>query len=248
MARADKAADVATIAEHFRTSNATVLTEYRGLTVAQLKTLRRTLGDTANYAVVKNTLTKIAAKEAGVEGLEHLLTGPSALAFIKGDPVEAAKGLRDFAKANPLLVIKGGYMDGKTLSVAEISQLADLESREVLLAKLAGAMKASLSQAAALFQAPLSQAARTIEALRVKAEADPSVIGGAGAAVVAEPAAETPVETVEDAPVAAAEVADEVVDATEDAPTSADAEVTEVAEEAAPAVAEAAADGETTEG
>ena len=180
MARADKAAAVAEIAEHFRTSNATVLTEYRGLTVAQLKTLRRSLGENANYAVVKNTLTKIAAKEAGVEGLDDLLAGPSAIAFVKGDPVEAAKGLRDFAKANPLLVIKGGYMDGKTLSAAEITKLADLESREVLLAKLAGAMKASLSQAAALFQAPLAQAARTIEALRVKAEADPSVIGGAG--------------------------------------------------------------------
>ena len=147
MARADKAADVAELAEHFRSSTATVLTEYRGLTVAQLKTLRRSLGDTANYAVVKNTLTKIAAKDAGVEGLDDLLAGPSAIAFIKGDPVEAAKGLRDFAKANPLLVIKGGYMDGKTLSAAEISKLADLESREVLLAKLAGAMKASLTQA-----------------------------------------------------------------------------------------------------
>ena len=182
MARADKAADIAEIAENFRTSTAAVLTEYRGLTVAQLKTLRRSLGETSNYAVVKNTLTKIAAKEAGVEGLDGLLAGPSAIAFIKGDPVVAAKGLRDFAKANPLLVIKGGYMDGKMLSAAEIAKLADLESREVLLAKLAGAMKASLSQAAALFQAPLAQAARTIEALRVKAEVDPSVIGGAGAA------------------------------------------------------------------
>ena len=244
MARADKAADVAELAEHFRSSTATVLTEYRGLTVAQLKTLRRSLGDTANYAVVKNTLTKIAAKDAGVEGLDDLLAGPSAIAFIKGDPVEAAKGLRDFAKANPLLVIKGGYMDGKTLSAAEISKLADLESREVLLAKLAGAMKASLSQAAALFNAPLANAARTIEALRVKAEADPSVIGGAGAA----PAAAAPAEAAEAA-------AEEVV---ADAP--ADAEAAEVAaEDTAPeaaaeevavaaADAEAAEDGETTEG
>ena len=256
MARADKEADVAEIAENFRTSNAAVLTEYRGLTVAQLKTLRRALGETNNYAVVKNTLTKIAARDAGVEGLDGLLAGPSAIAFIKGDPVEAAKGLRDFAKANPLLVIKGGYMDGKTLSAAEISKLADLESREVLLAKLAGAMKASLSQAAALFQAPLAQAARTIEALRVKAEADPSVIGGAGAAapaaeaspVVAEVAVEAPAEAVEDA---AAE--------TEEVAVEAAAEVTEAAEEATEVVAEAAEttdapapaeaqDGETTEG
>ena len=228
MARPDKAADVAEITENFRSSTATVLTEYRGLTVAQLKTLRRSLGDTATYAVVKNTLTKIAAKEAGVEGLDDLLAGPSAIAFVKGDPVEAAKGLRDFAKANPLLVIKGGYMDGKTLSAAEISKLADLESREVLLAKLAGAMKASLSQAAALFQAPLSQAARTIEALRVKAEADPSVIGGAGAAAPAAEAA--PAEEV--APEAPAEVEDAVVESTE---------------EAAPEAAAAEA-GETTEG
>jgi large subunit ribosomal protein L10 len=224
MARADKAADVAEIAEHFRTSTATVLTEYRGLTVAQMKTLRRSLGETANYAVVKNTLTKIAAKQAGIEGLDSLLTGPSAIAFIKGDPVVGAKGLRDFAKAHPLLVIKGGYMDGNLLSVAEISQLADLESREVLLAKLAGAMKASLSQAAALFQAPLAQAARTIEALRVKAEADPSVIGGAG---VATPAAEAAPVIEEAAPEAADEVAADAV--SED-------------------TAEAAADGGTTEG
>jgi large subunit ribosomal protein L10 len=245
MARADKAADVAEIAEHFRTSTATVLTEYRGLTVAQLKTLRRSLGETANYAVVKNTLTKIAAKEAGVEGLDGLLVGPSALAFFKGDPVEGAKGLRDFAKANPLLVIKGGYMDGKTLSAAEISQLADLESREVLLAKLAGAMKASLSQAAALFQAPLAQAARTIEALRVKAEADPSVIGGAG---VAAPVAEAAAVTEEAAP--------EVADAdTAAAPESEEAAVEAVAEDTT-ATTEAASDdavaatedGATTEG
>jgi len=237
MARADKAADVAEIADHFRTSTAAVLTEYRGLTVAQLKTLRRSLGETNNYAVVKNTLTKIAAKDAGVEGLDHLLAGPSAIAFIKGDPVEAAKGLRDFAKANPLLVIKGGYMDGKTLSAAEISKLADLESREVLLAKLAGAMKASLSQAAALFQAPLAQAARTIEALRVKAEADPSVIGGAGAAA---PAAEAPVAEEVVAPSADSEETVAVAETeAPDAPVSAEAEVVEAAE---------AAEGETTEG
>jgi large subunit ribosomal protein L10 len=245
MARADKGAAVAEIADHFRTSNATVLTEYRGLTVAQLKTLRRTLGETANYAVVKNTLTKIAAKEAGVEGLDDLLTGPSALAFIKGDPVEAAKGLRDFAKANPLLVIKGGYMDGKTLSAAEISKLADLESREVLLAKLAGAMKASLSQAAALFQAPLAQAARTIEALRVKAEADPSVIGGAGTPAAA-PAAEAVAATEE----AAEPAADEVVEAAAadtDAPAEAPAADAEVTEEAASTTEAVAADSETTE-
>jgi large subunit ribosomal protein L10 len=170
MARADKTATVAELTEEFRTSSAAVLTEYRGLTVAQMKELRRSLGATTTYAVVKNTLTRIAARDAGVEGLEALLAGPSAIAFVKGDPVEAAKGLRDFAKANPALVIKGGYLDGKVLSSPEVSKLADLESREVLLAKLAGAMKASMSQAVSLFAAPLSQAARTIDALRVKRE------------------------------------------------------------------------------
>jgi large subunit ribosomal protein L10 len=182
MAREDKAATVAELAEEFRTSTAAVLTEYRGLTVSQISQLRRSLQGVANYAVVKNTLTKIAAREAGVEGLDALLSGPSAIAFIKGDPVEGAKSLKNFAKDNPLLVLKAGYMDGRVLDAAEIKKLADLESREVLLAKLAGAMKASMSQAASLFAAPLSQAARTVEALRVKAEADPSIIGGAGAA------------------------------------------------------------------
>jgi large subunit ribosomal protein L10 len=223
--------------------------------VAQLKTLRRSLGETNNYAVVKNTLTKIAAKEAGVEGLDALLAGPSAIAFIKGDPVEAAKGLRDFAKANPLLVIKGGYMDGKTLSAAEISKLADLESREVLLAKLAGAMKASLSQAAALFQAPLAQAARTIEALRVKAEADPSVIGGAGAPAPAVEAA----PVVEEVAAATDETTEDAVAETEEVAVEAATEVSESVEETTEVVAEPlettdapapaeAQDGETTEG
>ena len=172
MARPDKAAAVAELTDRFRGSNAGVLTEYRGLTVAQLKELRRSLGENATYAVVKNTLTTIAAKEAGVDAFDGQLTGPSAIAFITGDPVEAAKGLRDFAKANPQLVIKGGYMEGKTLSPSEITRLADLESREVLLAKLAGAMKASLNNAAYLFAAPLAQAARTIDALRAKVEAE----------------------------------------------------------------------------
>ena len=172
MARPDKAAAVAELAEEFRGSAAIVLTEYRGLTVKQLTELRRSLGGNASYAIVKNTLTKIAAKEAGVEGIDDHLVGPSAIAFVKGDPVDAAKGLRDFARANPVLVIKGGVLDGKPLSADEIKKLADLESREVLLAKLAGAMKASLSGAASLFAAPLSQTARLIEALRQKVEAD----------------------------------------------------------------------------
>jgi large subunit ribosomal protein L10 len=172
MARPDKAAAVAELTDEFRSSNGAVLTEYRGLTVAQLRQLRTALGDDVNYAVVKNTLTKIAAKDAGVESFDSLLQGPSAIAFIKGDPVVAAKGLRDFAKANPLLVIKGGVLDGKALGSDEINKLADLESREVLLAKLAGAMKAAPQQAVSLFAAPLSQAARLFAALQDKLPAE----------------------------------------------------------------------------
>ncbi|MGA8851982.1 MAG: 50S ribosomal protein L10 [Aeromicrobium sp.] len=200
MARQDKAAAVAELADNFRESNGAVLTEYRGLTVKQLQELRRILGENVSYAVAKNTLTKIAAKDAGVELDEALLTGPTAIAFINGDVVEAAKGLRDFAKANSPLVIKGGYLDGAILTPEEIAKLADLESREVLLAKLAGGMKASLSNAASLFNAPLSQAARALGALQAKAEADPSVLA-AGAPAAAEPetaeapVAEAPAET-----------------------------------------------------
>ena len=170
MARPEKAAAVAELTDRFRASNAAVLTDYRGLTVAQLSMLRASISDHATYAVVKNTLTGIAAKAAGVTAFEGQLAGPSAIAFITGDPVETAKSMRDFAKANPALVIRGGYLDGKPLTAADVTKLADLEPREVLLAKLAGAMKASLSNAAALFAAPLSQTARVIEALRQKQE------------------------------------------------------------------------------
>lgn len=168
MARPDKAAAVAELKELFSNSNAAVLTEYRGLTVEQLKTLRRSMGENATYAVVKNTLTEIAAKEVGIDAFEGKMAGPSAIAFVTGDPVEVAKSLRDFAKDNPNLILKGGYMDGAELDEAGIKKLADLESREVLLAKAAGAMKGALSKAAALFQAPLAQTARVTDALRAK--------------------------------------------------------------------------------
>ena len=187
--RTDKGAAVAELTDNFRNSPATVLTEYRGLTVSQLTQLRRALGATTTYAVAKNTLAKRAAADAGIDGLDALFTGPTALAFVSGDPVEAAKGLRDFAKANPLLVIKGGVFEGKAISAAEVTKLADLDSREVLLAKLAGAMKQNLSKAAALFQAPLSKTARLAAALQDKREktdggaASPAsdTDGGAGA-------------------------------------------------------------------
>ena len=181
MARPDKAADVAELVESFQGAAGAVLTEYRGLSVKQLQDLRRALGENTQYAVVKNTLTKIAATEAGVEGFDDLLTGPTAIAFINGDVVEAAKGLRDFAKANPALVIKGGLFEGRPLDAKEIAKLADLESREVLLAKLAGGMLASLTQAVQLLNAPIAQAARLAGALQAKAEQDPSILqGGAG--------------------------------------------------------------------
>ena len=195
--RPEKAAAVAEIAEAFRGATAAVLTEYRGLSVKQISDLRVALGADTTYSVVKNTLTKIAAADAGVTGLDALLVGPTAVAFIKGEPVQAAKALRDFAKANPVLIVKGGVMDGRALSPEEIAKLASLESREVLLAKMAGALLASLSNAVYLLNAPLAQAARVIGALQAKAEADPSVLGGgagtpAPAAAADEPATEEP--------------------------------------------------------
>lgn len=193
MARPDKVAAVAELKEKFSSADATVLTEYRGLSVSALKDLRRSLGSDATYAVAKNTLTRIAAKEAGIEGLDEQLVGPTALAFINGDVASVAKGLKNFAKDNPLLVIKGGVMDGNVLDADQVKKLADLESREVLLAKLAGGLKANLTKAAVVFNALPSKAARGLGALQEKAAADPPVIGGAGEASDQEPkTTETP--------------------------------------------------------
>ncbi len=234
MARAEKAAAVAEIVESFNESAGAVLTEYRGLTVKQLQDLRRSLRGNADYAVVKNTLAKLAANEAGINGFDDLLTGPTAIAFINGDVVEAAKGLRDFAKANPTLVIKGGVLDGKALDASEVAKLADLESREVLLGKLAGAMLASLSQAVYLLNAPIAQVARLAGALQAKAEQDPSILaGGAGtpapadepatdeaAAATEEPAAEATEET--DGHVGSEESAEDSIDSADEATESED--------------------------
>jgi large subunit ribosomal protein L10 len=184
MPNAEKIETVAEISERFSRSSAAVITEYRGLTVKQVTQLRRSLGRDTTYAVVKNTLTKRAASDAGVTIDEALLVGPTAIAFVSGDPVEAAKGLRDFAKANPLLVIKGGILDGRSLSAEEVNRIADLESREVLLARIAGALKALPTRAAGLFQAPLSQMARLAKALEEKK--------AAAAEASAAPAAEAP--------------------------------------------------------
>ena len=187
-----KAAVIDEITERFQQSSAAVLTEYRGLTVAQLTQLRRSLGEGSSYAVVKNTLTKRAADSVGFSDLGPLLSGPTAIAFIEGDPVEAAKAIRDFAKANPMLVVKGGVVEGRTVDAREVTRLADVESREVLLAKLAGAMKGNLTKAAGLFQAPLSQMARLAAALQEKKAADAPA---AEAPAAEEPAADTASDT-----------------------------------------------------
>jgi len=231
MARAEKQAAVAEIVDSFNDAAGAVLTEYRGLTVKQLQELRRSLGENANYAVVKNTLAKLAAKDAGIDGFEDLLTGPTAIAFIKGDVVEAAKGLRDFAKANPTLVIKGGVLDGRPLDAKEVAKLADLESREVLLGKLAGAMLASLSQAVYLLNAPIAQAARLAGALQAKAEQDPSILAGGASpesdsgSVAAE---EAEAATAADAP--SDEVTEAPADETTEDPAAAETEAAPAAE------------------
>jgi len=170
MATPDKVSAVKELADQFRDSSAVVITEYRGLSVPQLAALRTQIRASATFKVAKNTLAARAAKDAGLEGLDDLFVGPTAIAFVTGDPVEAAKGLKDFSKANPDLVLKGGVLDGIVLSAEEINKVADLESREVMLAKTAGVLKASLLGAAYLFQAPLSQGVRTVDALRAKQE------------------------------------------------------------------------------
>jgi len=201
MAREDKVAAVAELTERFQSSAGAVLTEYRGLSVAQLGELRRSLGDHATFAVVKNTLTKIAASDAGVaQELTDMLTGPSAIAFVQGDVVEAAKGLRDFSRVNPFLVIKGGVLDGKVMTPGEIVKLADLEPREVLLAKLAGAMKASMSGAAATFAALPTQMARLLAALEQKQASEAPAGAEAQDAAPAEAQDAAPAEAQDAAP------------------------------------------------
>ena len=217
MAKADKATAVAEITEQFRASTATVVTEYRGLTVANMAELRRSLGDSTSYAVAKNTLVKRAASEAGIEGLDELFAGPTAIAFITGEPVAPAKALKKFAKDNKALVIKGGYMDGRALTVAEVERIADLESREVLLAKLAGAMKANLSKAAALFNAPASQVARLAAALQEKRAAEGETLPATEAAAET---ADAPAEEAVEAPEATEATATEATEAPADTETT----------------------------
>ena len=233
MPNKEKLGAVAEIVDHFNESSATVITEYRGLTVKQVTQLRQALGADATYTVVKNTLTRRAAAEAGVSIDDSMLVGPTAIAFVKGDPVAAAKGLRDFAKANPLLVIKGGVLEGRSLSAAEVNQIADLESREVLLAKIAGVLKALPTRAAGLFQAPLSQVARLAKALEDKTPAGtaPTAEATDASATTEAPAAEaTETEGAEAPQVEAAEATE--TEAAE-APATADAPATDTPAEPA---------------
>ena len=212
MARPVKEAAVAELTEDFKSASATYLTEYRGLTVTSMKELRRSLGSDTKYSVVKNTLTKIAAKNAGVDISDDLLVGPSALAFIKGDPIDAARNLKNFQKENPLLVVKGGIYEGKFVTTAEIMQLADLESREVLLAKLAGAMKGSLAKAARIFDALRIKLEAGAPAVAPVAEAAP-VVAEAPAVEEAAPAAEAVAEVTEEVVAEVAVVTEPVADA-----------------------------------
>jgi large subunit ribosomal protein L10 len=226
MARPDKAQTVAELGERFSRASATVLTEYRGLSVKDLKQLRRSLGEDASYTIAKNTLTQLAAHQAGIDGLDQYLTGPTAITFIDGDIAKVAKGLRDFAREHPALVLKAGLMDGNVLDAQAVKKLADLESREVLLSKMAAALKGGASLAVRLLAAPLAQAARALDALRAAAEDDPTRLAGVAA---------TADQAIAEAPAAEAEAAPEA------APAAPDSPVAETATEAAPE-AETAAD------
>jgi large subunit ribosomal protein L10 len=152
--RPEKVEVVSEVRQRFADSDAALLTEYRGLNVAAMATLRRTLATSGGeYKVYKNTLVRFAAEAEGIEGAETLLTGPTAIAFVKGDPAAVAKALRDFARTNPALTIKGGVLGTKLLDAKQVGALADLPSRDVLLAQLAGAFQAPLTKLAGLLQA-----------------------------------------------------------------------------------------------
>jgi large subunit ribosomal protein L10 len=252
MARPDKAAAVAELTEAFRGASAAVLTEYRGLSVADLKELRRSLAGNATYSVVKNTLTKIAAREAGIEVFDDLLEGPSAIAFVSGDPVEVAKSLRNFGREHPQLVVKAGILDGKALSADEIRKLADLESREVLLAKLAGGFIAPAQQLVSVLSAPVRQLAQLLGALQAKAAADPTWVKGDDDASAVEPAAdaapEAPAEAAPEAPAEAEAPADAAPEASADAAPEAPAEAETTADPSTePATADAADENPPTD-
>jgi large subunit ribosomal protein L10 len=224
MAQTDKVATVAEIADRFRSSNAAVITEYRGLTMAQLSELRRSLGRDTAYTVAKNTLVKRAAADAGVAGIDHLFVGPTAVAFVTGEPVDAAKALRDFARTHPMLVIKGGLLEGRALEPAEVTRLADLDSREVLLSKLAGAMKGTLTKAAIVLNALPTKTVQLVAALRDKQQETEGGVGGADLGVT---------ETVEDAQSDSTAETPQSTESTESAESATEADGTDTTTDAA---------------
>jgi large subunit ribosomal protein L10 len=194
MPNAEKTKKVAALKGRIEGSSALLLTEYRGLSVHDATELRRSLSDTARFAIVKNTLMQIASAEAGIEALEALLEGPTAVAFVEGDVVTAAKRVVDAGKKYPALILKGGYLDGRVLSAAEAASLATLESREVMLSRIAGMFKADLSRAAAAFQAVQAKFLRLLDAYRDKLptpEAAPPIEAEAADAAESSDAGET---------------------------------------------------------
>jgi large subunit ribosomal protein L10 len=223
MPNATKVERVAELKEQIEGANALLLTEYRGLTVLEITELRRSLREVdASLSVIKNTLMLRAANDAGLTELDELLAGPSAVAFISGDVVAVAKKLKDASKQFPALVIKGGYMDGMVLDAAGASALADLESRDVMLSKIAGLLKGEMSRAAAAFIAAQSQFLSLLEAYKEKlpaADVEPEA-----AAVVEEPAAEEPAAEEAEAVVAEAEEAPAEPEAVEEVATSTEEE------------------------
>ncbi len=226
--RPEKVAVVDEVRAKFKAADAAVLTEYRGLNVSATAELRRALRAAGGeFKIYKNTLVRFAARDLGME-IDDLLTGPTAIAFIEGDPVNVAKALRDFAKTNPALIIKGGVLGDKLLSEGDVKALADVEPREVLLAKLAGAMAAPMQQFAGLLQALPRNLAYGLQALIDQ--------GGASGAPAA-PAAEAPATTDAEAPAEADQTpaeapADAVTDTPAEAPADAVTE-TDLAEESA---------------
>jgi len=227
MPNATKIERVAELKEQIESANALLLTEYRGLTVEEITELRRSLRDVdASLSVIKNTLMQRAANDAGIAELDELLVGPSAIAFVNGDVVAVAKKLKDASKQFPALVIKGGYMDGAPLDAAGASSLADLESREVMLSKIAGMLKSEMSRAAATFIATQSKFLSLLEAYKEKLPAEEAPAAEA-------PAAEVPAE--EAAPADAEASAEPEESAAAEAEASAESEASDESTEEAPA-------------
>ena len=225
MPNAEKVEKVEVLKERIQGSGALLLAEYRGLTVHDATELRRSLAGQAKLTVAKNTLLKRAAGEAGIEGLDELLDGPTAVAFVEGDVVAAAKKLVEAARKFPALVLKGAYLEGKVLGADQAKALADLESREVMLSKIAGMLKSEMSRAASMFQAVQSRFVGLMEALKDKLPAE-------------EPAAELEPAAAEQATPAEAETQ------VEESPAEAETQVEEPAAE----TAEASSDETSTEG